>query len=74
MKASLLSSDSEGDLFCAAHLGSIALSLILFACAEGHNRLDGARRSTSLLTGHAQFIKMAWVSIAASLFVLAFET
>ena len=28
----------------------------------------------ALLTGHARFIEVAWVSIAASLFALAYES
>ena len=36
--------------------------------------IAGVGAALALLTGHARFIEVAWVSIAASLFVLAFET
>ena len=36
--------------------------------------IAGVGAALALLTGHARFIEVAWVSIAASLFDLAFET
>jgi hypothetical protein len=49
------------------------LSLIFFAVAVLALLIAAIGAALALLTGHARWIELAWLSIAASLLVLVFE-